>query len=335
MKVLVTGATGFLGQRVCADLIKEGFQVRGLGRNEQIGSQLQATGCEFVKGDLRNKESLLKTCEGIQMIVHSGALSAPWGPKKTFYDINVYGTQNVVEAAKEKGVQRLIHVSTPSVYFNFKDRFDVKETDAIAIPAPSLYTETKLLAEKIVLESFIKGDLETVIIRPRGIFGPGDTTLIPRLINAHDKGRLPIIGNDSTTLDITYVGNVSYSILLSLKTDNKKAMGEKYNITNGEPIRLWDTVEYILGRCGRKFQRKKVPFGLVFTIAYFSEIFCKYFLGGKEPTLTRYTAGLLAKSQTLNIEKAKRLLGYEPQMKMKEALEETIHWYLSEVGNAT
>lgn len=325
MKVLVTGATGFLGLKVCEDLIARGDQVRALGRNKKAGEKLVQLGCEFINGDLRDQKLIEKATEGVDVIVHSGALSSPWGEYKDFYDINVQGTQNVINGALKNNVKRLVHISTPSVYFNFKDRFNVKESDAIASPAPSLYTKTKLMAEGRVSEANQKG-LETITLRPRGLFGPGDTTLIPRLINAHERGRLPIIGDGSTTLDITYIDNVSLAVLNSIDAP-ATCSGRKYNITNGEPIKLWQTVAWILAQVGREFKPKKVPFWLIYGVTGFSEVVCKYLLGGREPTLTRYTAGLLAKSQTLDITRARTELGYQPKIHMDEGLKRTLEWW--------
>ena len=128
------------------------------------------------------------------------------------------------------------------------------------------------------------------------------------------------------------MGNVSYSVLKAIKAP-KEAMNEIYNITNGEPVKLWDMIEFILGKCDRKLKRKIISYKLVYMISALSEFFCKYLFTSKEPTLTRYTTGLLAKSQTLNIEKAQNMLGYTPQVNRDDALNRTINWYLGEVKN--
>lgn len=325
MKVLVTGATGFLGKKVCEDLLARGDQVRALGRNKKVGEELSQLGCEFICADLRDAKAVAAACAGMDAVVHSGALSSPWGKYQDFYDINVKGTKNIVESSLSQKVKRVVHISTPSVYFNFKDRFNVKESDPVASPAPSLYTKTKLMAESVVTEACLQG-LETITLRPRGLFGPGDTTLIPRLINAHERGKLPIIGDGSTTLDITYIDNVSLAVLNSLDAPSS-CSGEKYNITNGEPIKLWETIDWILAQVGREFKPKKVPFWLVYGLTGTSEVVCKYLLGNKEPTLTRYTAGLLAKSQTLDISKARMQLGYQPKVNMQDGLVRTLEWW--------
>lgn len=327
MIVLVTGATGFLGQRICKDLRDKGYEVIASGRNKVIGSKLKEIGCDFKPGDIRDKEYVENICSCAEMIIHSAAFSSPWGKREKFYNINVMGTKILIDCAIENKISKFVFISSTSVYFDFQDRFDIKETDYIASPSPSVYTETKLAAEKYILSK--KKDIDTIIIRPRGIFGPYDTTLIPRLLAAHDSGRLSIIGSKETLVDVTYVGNVSHATILSLENKNIES-GEIFNITNGEPILLWEMVSHILKSCNRTLKGKIIPFKVVYIYAYILEILHIFILTSKEPILTRYTVGLLAKSQTLNIDKARDVLNYTPIKNMDESLEETITWYLQE-----
>lgn len=324
MNYLVTGATGFLGQRICSDLLGKKESVVAQGRNSLIGSDLIKQGCTFVKVDLR--ENIEHICHGIDCVIHSAALSSPWGKREDFIDINVKATIKLIESAIKNKVKKFIYISSTSVYFDFTNRINIKETDYVAKKAPSLYTETKLMAENAILK--YKDQIDIVIIRPRGIFGPKDTTLIPRVINAHDKGKLAIIGNKDTLLDLTYVGNVSYASLLASISNIES--GQIYNITNGEPVRVWKLIEEILARTNRELNKKVIPFTLVYYLAWLSELICSLPFINKEPTFTRYTTGLLAKSQTLNIDKAKDQLGYKPIMNMKDAIDETLNWYIEE-----
>lgn len=324
MKVLVTGATGFLGQRIVSDL-KNDHEVVAIGRNKEIGNSL---GVDFRSVDLR--DDLSGVTKEVDTVIHSAALSSPWGKKKDFYDINVKGTVSLIQDAIDNGVKKFIYISSTSIYFDFKDRFNIKETDSVAKKAPSLYTETKLKAENEILR--YKDKIEISIIRPRGIFGPKDTTLIPRVINAHDKGRLKIIGSPLTTLDLTYVGNVSLGAILAMKTHHKS--GEIFNITNDEPVKVWELIEKILNRCNRKLNKKVIPYKVVYGVSYLAEIICSLPFINKEPVFTRYTTGLLAKSQTLNIDKAKEVLGYKPLLNMNDAIDETLEWYLKDSSDS-
>lgn len=325
MKVLITGATGFLGFRICEMLTERGYkQIVALGRNEIQGRKLVALGCQFIQADLRDPKKLSELLPNdIDGIIHSAALSSPWGQKEDFININQIGTRNIVKLAEEKNIQRLVFVSSPSVYFNFKERFNVKETDPVADPDwPSTYTYTKYLAEQEVLAS---NTIKSVILRPRGLFGPGDTSIIPRLIKANKEGRLPIMGDGETLTDLTYIDNAALSTILALEKclENDK---EIFNISNGEPVKLWQYLGDLLTELEQDFNPKKVPFPIIYTLCFFSELLSKYILKNKEPTLTRYTAGLLAKTLTLDITKAKEKLGYKPLVNMTEAKRLTIEW---------
>ncbi|MCT4640765.1 MAG: NAD-dependent epimerase/dehydratase family protein [Bacteriovoracaceae bacterium] len=324
-KILVTGATGFLGKRICEDLKTQDVKVVAQGRNSTVGSELEKMGHDFKKIDLT--DDLTNLTIDIDCIIHSAALSSPWAKKRDFVEVNIEGTRKLIESAIQNKVKRFIYISSTSVYFNFKDRYNITETDSVAKRAPSIYTYTKLEAEKIV-KSY-KDKIEIIIIRPRGIFGPGDTTLIPRLLKAHDQGRLPVVGSKDTLVDITYVGNVSHAAILSIDV-SRQHTGQIYNITNDEPVKIWELIDFILSSLGRKRIKKKVPFFLVYIIAFISEIICSLPFINKEPALTRYTAGLIAKSQTLSVDKAKQRLGYKPIKNIKEALHETIEWYKKE-----
>jgi len=322
MKIAITGSTGFLGIHLCKRLIKEGHSVVGIGRNEEIGEKLNQFGVNFINADLTSSIKIHGAIKDVDQVIHSGALSSPWGKRKDFYDTNVNGTKNVINACIKNNVKRIIHVSTPSVYFNFKDRYNIKETDPVASDPPSQYTKTKLEAEHIVMEAAQTG-LEVIILRPRGLFGPGDTAIIPRLLKAKEKGKLPIIGNGNNIVDLTYIDNAVEAVYKSVIA-NKDATGQIYNITNGEPVKLWDFINKLFIKSGKSPIENKVSFSAVYAFASLSEIIHRTILTKKEPTLTRYTAGLLAKSQTLNIDKAKEKLNYKPIVSLEAGLNKVI-----------
>jgi 2-alkyl-3-oxoalkanoate reductase len=180
--------------------------------------------------------------------------------------------------------------------------------------------ETKRLAE-IELE---KAAIPFVIFRPRALTGRGDTVILPRLIRAYDEGRLKIVGNGKNIADLTSVANVVEAIILALTTE--KGINQTYNITNGAPVKLWDSITDILNKLGKTPPTKKIPFGVVKTVAKIMEIKSKM-TNMKEPALTVYGVGILAKSMTMDITKAKSLLGYDPKVTTEEAIEEFVNWY--------
>lgn len=325
MNILVTGGTGFLGQRLAQRLLSEGHRVTVLGRNEAIGEQLESRGARFFRADLGDAERVGEACRGQEVVFHSGALSSPWGRYEAFHRANVLGTRHVTEGCLSHGVRRLVHVSTPSIYFDFRDRHRIAEHDPLPRKRVNAYAETKLAAEGLVDEAHRRG-LETITFRPRALFGPGDTTILPRLIKANRKGSLPLFGTESPLIDITYVDNVVDALLLG-RDALPEALGRKYNITNGEPVRLHAMLEKLFARLEMPYRPRPVPYAIAYGLAGAMELVSATLLGGREPLLTRYSVGVLAKSQTLDISEARQWLGYVPRVSVDEGLEAFVAWW--------
>jgi nucleoside-diphosphate-sugar epimerase len=305
MRILVTGGTGFVGRRLAEALLASGHAVRVLGRNEAACRDLAAAGAEVVRGDLRDAAAVTAACHGCAAVYHVGALSAPWGRSADFHAVN--------------GVARLVYVSSPSVTFDGRDQ--VNATEAVPYPARflSVYSLTKKLGEDLVNAAH-SGGLATVIVRPKAVFGPGDTTLLPRLVAAARRGRLPQIGDGHNRVDLTYVDNVVHALALCL--DCPAAVGKTYTITNGESVRLWEVVATVLRRLGVAARLRPLPLGLVSALAAGLELRARL-LGG-EPVLTRYTVAILGRTQTYDITAARRDLGYEPPVPVAEGIERTL-----------
>lgn len=332
MKSIVTGATGFLGKHLCIRLKKLGHDVVGIGRNEKEGADLLKLGIDFQKGSLEDKNFVLKASKGADYIFHCGALSSVWGNPNAFFQANVIGTMNVVEAAKKEKVKRLIHVSTPSIYFNLEHtvRLNVKETDFIPNEPVNNYAATKLQAEKIIDDAFSDG-LPVISIRPRALFGPGDNAIIPRLIKANKKTGVPIVNGGTSMLDVTYVGNVVDALILCMNSP-KKTLGKKYNITNGEPMPLIDLLELVFKSIDVPFKKKPMRYNTISKVASFLEKAHKTFIPSIEPVLTQYTVSVLSHSQTLDISAAKKDLGYKPRVSVEEGAKLFAEWWKEQGG---
>lgn len=325
MKVLITGGTGMVGKQLALRLASRGHSVTAVGRNLSAVADVREPGIKFRKMDLESRDEVLAAIAGHEVVYHCAAHSAPWGRYDDFYRANVLGTRHVVEACERHGMQRLIHVSTPSVYFDFSDRFGIKESDPVAEKPCSHYTSTKLQAERVVQDAAQRG-LETIILRPRGIFGPEDQVLLPRLLKAIEQKKLPIIGRGDNRIDLTYIDNLVDAMELCLEAP-RSATGRIYNITNGEPIVLWDFIRKLVEEIGIPYRPKRTPYALMHGLAWALETHSKHLNQYREPPLTRYTVGLLAKSQTLDISAAREHLGYNPKISMKQGLQAVARSY--------
>ncbi|GIP35765.1 NAD(P)-dependent oxidoreductase [Paenibacillus sp. J2TS4] len=327
MRALVTGATGFIGGKLALRLAGMGWQVTAAGRNAQQGRKiaLAAEGITYIRADLQDEASIMKACEGQDYVFHCGALSSPWGKYDDFYQSNVIGTRNVAGGCLEHKVKRLIHVSTPSIYFDYTDRLNIKEDDPLPARSVNFYAATKLLAETEVDRAYERG-LETITIRPRGVFGPGDQAILPRLLKANERGKVPLINGGQAKIDITYVENVVDSLLLCAEA-GPDALGRKYNITNGEPVMLAELLENLFYVLRQPLRAKPLPFRAVYWLAGGLEWGAKLFAGGKEPLITRYTVGVLGTNQTLDITRARVELGYEPKVTISDGILKFADWW--------
>lgn len=324
MKALVTGGTGFLGGALTRRLHSMGWDVTALGRNISKLDQLESEGIHAIQLDLKDKNAMAAACRNQEVVFHCAAFPSPWGNFEKFYQANVIGTRNVIQGCEEHKVKRLVHVSTPSLYFGYSSRMNVKETDALPEPI-SNYSATKILAEEEVDKAFANG-LATITIRPRGIFGPGDTVISPRLIPRLQSGRLPMIGDGENVVDLTYIENVVDALLLCAESPIN-TLGKKYNISNGEPIKLWDWLKKICDELGFRHPKIKISSPVAHGLAAALEAAYTLIPTHPEPPLTRMAVNMIANSTTLDITNAKNELGYQPKISMDEGFDKFMQWW--------
>jgi len=320
-RVLITGGTGFIGGALARAALARGWQVRVLGRDALRSASLQALGTEVVRGDLRDRAAVVAACAGVETVFHVGALSAPWGAASAFHETNVGGTENVLAGCAAQGVARLVHVSSPSVVFAGRDQHQLPDNAPYPPHFASVYSETKKLAEDRVNVAFRSGTLTGLILRPKAVFGPGDTSLLPRLIAAARAGRLPQLGSGKNVVELTYIDNAVQALLLAADAP-PAALGKTFTITNQEPVLLWDVIGQVLDAQGIPRPRRVLPLPVALLAARLLER--RAARTGQEPLLTRYTVQLLARTQTYNTQPSQALLGYFPHVPLAEGLARTI-----------
>ena len=319
MKVLVTGGTGFLGSHVARALLTRGDQVSLLGRDFDAVSDLVDAGARPVRADLRAKAAVIAACAGMDAVVHAGALSTAWGHPTDFREVNAGGTLAVVEGCQQHDVRRLVHISSPAVVFDGSDHENLTEAAPYPLNFSSEYAASKKTAEDMVNVAAKQG-LPTVILRPKAIFGPGDRALLPRLIAVARQGKLRQFGDGKNLVDLTYIDNVVHAILLALSAP--AAVGHTYFITNGEHVPLWLTIRRTLDALAIPSDLRPLALPLAMLVARFMEAGAS--LSGAEPLLTRYTVGVLTRTQTYDIGAARRDLGYEPPVSFNEGMAHTL-----------
>jgi nucleoside-diphosphate-sugar epimerase len=205
------------------------------------------------------------------------------------------------------------------VVFDGGDQLEASEQVDYPRRFTSVYALTKKLGEDRV-RAASAARLETVILRPKAIFGPGDQALLPRLIAAARQGRLPQIGDGSNLVDLTYVENVVHALLLA--AESPAVVGRTYTITNGEHAPLWEVIREVLQRLNLNTKLRTIPLALALGAASLLE--ARAALTGVEPLLTRYSVLILARTQTYNIDAARRDLGYTPQISLADGIANTL-----------
>ncbi|WP_314424666.1 NAD-dependent epimerase/dehydratase family protein [uncultured Microbacterium sp.] len=313
--VLVTGASGFLGGYVVSELRRHGHEVFAAGR-DAVALARVADDAHRVLGDLA---SLRERDLEVDAVIHCAALSTPWGAWKDFHETNVAGTRHVVEFARRNGVRRIVYVSSPSVYAARRDRIGIREGDVDRDNRMNGYIRSKIAAEGVLQEGLEAGEIgELVVVRPRGLIGVGDPSLVPRLLDVHARIGVPLFGGGENLIDVTAVENVATALRLALTRGD--AAGGVYNITNGDPRRFRDLLTTLLALMGEEPRFRPMDRRVAWALASALEGICAVLPNRPEPPLTRYTLSTIAFSQTLDITRATTELGYRPEVLLDDAL---------------
>jgi nucleoside-diphosphate-sugar epimerase len=324
MRILVTGASGFIGGRFARFALEQGLTVRVNGRRAEGVEHLLSRGAEFIQGDLSDPELVQQLCEGVDVVVHCAGAVGVWGTYEYFHQANVKVTENVIDACLKQNVRRLVHLSSPSVYFDGQAHVGLRE-EQLPKRFSDHYGKTKYMAEQLVFSAQEFG-LEVLALRPRFVTGAGDASIFPRLIEMHRKGRLSVIGNGLNKVDFTSIHNLNQALMTCLYV-NGDALGKVYNLSNGAPVPLWDVVNYVLRRLELPPVTRRLPFGLAYAAAALNEGFCKVLPGRPEPSLFRLGVTVMGKDFSLDISRAREYLDYDPQVNIWTALDEFCNWW--------
>ncbi len=324
MRFLVTGATGFAGGQILRYLIKNypEAQVVGTGRNVQKAKQLEALSIPIIVGDLSDQSFVSSELSGFDCIIHCAAKSSIWGTYDSFHKANICVTENIINVCSDK--THLIYVSSANVYFSYSNKLNIKESDDLPNNFTGYYAETKALSEQLVLNSNLR--YHRTVLRPRAIIGLGDTNVFPRVIRAYKDNKLKVVGDGKNKVDFTSINNLCFAVKLCI--DKPEIADQKiYNVTDGETVNLWGTMMQILNELNYNKKLTKVPYSVAFLAAKLNEIVGR--IKDVEPSITTYGVAVLKYSMSLNIEKIKTDLGYEPQQTTQQTLQDFTKWYKS------
>lgn len=330
-KILVTGATGFIGSHLVEALAEKNRRVRCLVRRDSFLKNLEyikslrdpiKSKIEIFNGDLLDKKLLKKALRDIDIIFHLAAIARPMAiPNQAYFDVNATGTKNLLEACRSTKIKKFIHMSSISAVGPSRDGKPVNESTPCK-PVDT-YGESKLEAEKILFEYYKKYKIPIVILRPSMVFGERDFEML-RFFKAVKTGFFPIRGRGK--MEFCYVQNLVEACLLA---EEKGKIGEVYCISNGESYTLNKIIRTMVKEMHIKLVPIFLPISMLRAGGFAMEIIGKRF--NFHPPFSKETATWMTTNYWYcSIEKAKKELGYKPKFSLGEGIRRTVKWYKKE-----
>lgn len=320
MKVALTGASGYTGGRLLAALRARGDEVSALVRTRSASDALRTSGARLIEGDLSDRSALERLLEGTRAVVHVAAVYRTAGHPDSYYrDVNVGGTERLLEAAARRGIQRFVHTSTVGVH----GHVDSPPADETAPLAPGdIYQQTKAEAEALALSYHRTRGVPVAVVRPGAIYGPGETRLL-KLFRAIARGRYAVVGSGRSFYHPVFIDDLVAGFLLAL--DRPEAVGEAFLIAGPRYVSQDELAALIARATGGRVLPFHLPAGPLQLLGDLVEAVCVPL--GLEPPLHRRRVDFWTKSRAFSIEKARRLLGYAPRVDLEEGIGRTAAWY--------
>jgi nucleoside-diphosphate-sugar epimerase len=312
----VTGGSGFIGGRLIERLVGDGQKVRALARSDAAAAKVEALGAEAVRGELGDRAAMAAGAAGTTVAFHLAAHLGEYGPWEDFERGNVEGTRNALAACAEAGVKRFVHCGTEAALMAGEPLVHVDETAPLRPDSRAPYPATKAKAELAVHEATREG-FATVAVRPRFVWGKGDTTLLPEMVATVEAGKWAWVGGGSNVTDTAHVDNVVEGLVLAAE---KGRAGESYFITDDEPVVFREFVSAMLQTQGVEPPSRSLPAWAAAPMARVCEAAWKLLPLKGEPPMTTFRSWLLTQECTIEIAKAKSELGYRPLVSHEQGL---------------
>ncbi|MGB5283024.1 MAG: NAD-dependent epimerase/dehydratase family protein [Polyangiales bacterium] len=324
MTILVTGGGGFIGRSIVRALLDRGEPVRVLCRGDY--PLLREWRVDLRRGDIRDQDAVAAAVEGCDAVFHTAAHIDLWGPYETFFAVNTLGTRHVIDACHQHRVRRLVYTSTPSVVHSGDAVSGVDESAPYPSQFEAHYPATKALAEQEALAAN-GAALSTVAIRPHLVWGPGDSSALPRLVARAKAGRLRMVGRPQQ-IDTTYIDNAVDAHLLAYDRlePGSPVAGKAYFITQGEPLEGPTFINDMLDAAGLPPVSRTIPAPLARSAAALAEAVWNTFKLQSEPPVTRFLVSQLSTAHWYDISAARRDLGYDPKVSYREGMVRLKAW---------
>ena len=314
MRIFITGASGFIGGAI-AQAMTADHEVLAMSRSDKSYSRVRELGATPVRCDLATLEpGDIPDCDAV---VHCAAYVESWGTREQTWQINVEGTERTLNAARAAGARRFLHMSTEAVLWKGQDLVDVSEDHPYPDRTPYLYSETKAEAERLVRAANQNGGMETVMLRPRFVWGPGDQTLAPEIAAMVEKGAFMWIDGGRARTSTTHIDNLVHGAKLVLE---RGTGGEAYFVTDGEVHSFREFLPYLMKAYGVELGDRSMPSMIVRPAAILTEEIWRTFKLSGTPPITRHAIDLMCCDCILKIDKIENELGYKPVVSVLEGL---------------
>ena len=327
MKVLVTGTGSLLLGGIASELVRRGDDVVCLQRRPStfVGHQ----NAHEVLADICDADAVAQAAQGCDAIIHGAARVGIVGSQKEFYDTNVTGTKNILQAAEQHSISRLVFVSTPSVAHTGDSLIGAPAGEAEIGRSRSYYAESKAIAERTVLNARNE-HLAVVAIRPHLVWGPGDTQLVGRIVERAASGRLAVIGTGNALVDSTYIDNAISAHIAALDALHigSACDGKAYVISNGEPRTVNELMRSMCGAAGIPFEPRHVSLAMGIRLGSVIERLWPL-IKSSEPPLTRFVAEQLGTAHWFDQRAVQQDLGWTPQVSLDEGFQRLTQWFAS------
>jgi dihydroflavonol-4-reductase len=320
VNVALTGASGFTAGRVLAALLERGHQVVALVRPRSLTPALVGSGARIVPGDLLDTSAVADLVQGADAVVHVAAVYRTAGHSDAYYhDVNVGGTERLLDAAAHAGVARFVHTSTVGVYGHVKHA--PADEDSAMAPG-DVYQETKAAADRLALSYHRSRGVPVTVVRPGAIYGPGDMRLL-KIFRAIARGRYLQVGSGRACYHPVYIDDLVAGFGLAL--DRPEAVGEAFILAGPRYVSQNELAACIARQTGGRVLPLRIPAAPLRWAGALCEAVCIPL--GLEPPLHRRRVEFFTNNRAFSIEKARRRLGYAPEVDLEEGVRRTAAWY--------
>lgn len=314
MRVFITGASGFVGGATVPHLVEAGHEVVAMSRRDASDAAIEAAGAEPVRCSLQDVTSA--DIGEVDVVIHGAAFVEDWGPPQAWHEINVDGTRRLLEASREAGAKRFVHIGTEAALVRGQDLDGVDETYPLAPDSPYPYCATKAKAEALVREAN-DDDFETIVLRPRLIWGPGDTTLLPEIVRMVETGQWRWIDGGRARTSTTHIDNLVHAIDLAL---TEGTPGEAYFILDDGEVTMREMITRMAATRDVTLPDRSIPGWVASAFAWTAETLWRALGRKSRPPVTRHGAMVMARTCVLSDAKARAELGYAPVVSRDEGL---------------